>query len=62
MTNGGGHVATVLLGTHVKAGYTGSAMTYDHRSLLSLSMKALGVPSSPNAADAAPQMAEFFTQ
>jgi len=52
----------VLLGTHVKAGYTGSAMTYDHRSLLSLTMKALGVPNSPNGADAAPQMIEFFTQ
>jgi acid phosphatase len=59
-TNGGGHVVTVLLGTHVKPGYTGSAASYDHRSLLSLSMKALGVPTIPNGADAAPQMTEFF--
>ena len=59
-TNGGGHVVTVLLGTHVKPGYTGNTTSYDHRSLLSLSMKALGVPTIPNGADAAPQMGEFF--
>ncbi len=59
ITNGGGHVATVLLGTHVKSGYVGNT-SYDHRSLLSLSMKALGVPNIPNGADAAPQMTEFF--
>ena len=59
ITNGGGHVATVLLGTHVKSGYVGNT-NYDHRSLLSLSMKALGVPNIPNGADAAPQMTEFF--
>ena len=59
ITNGGGHVATVLLGTHVKAGYVGNT-SYDHRSLLSLSMKALGVPNIPNGADTAPQMTELF--
>jgi phosphatidylinositol-3-phosphatase len=59
-TNGGGHVVTILLGTHVKPGYTGNKATYDHRSLLSLSMKALGVPTIPNGADSAPQMTEFF--
>jgi hypothetical protein len=59
ITNGGGHVATVLLGTRVKTGYI-SNTSYDHRSLLSLSMKALGVPNIPNGADAAPQMTEFF--
>ena len=59
ITNGGGHVVTVLSGTHVKAGYVGNT-SYDHRSLLSLSMKALGVPNIPNGADAAPQMTEFF--
>lgn len=59
LTNGGGHIATVLVGTHVKSGFVGNT-SYDHRSLLSLSMKALGVPNIPNGADAAPQMIEFF--
>lgn len=60
ITNGGGHVVAVLLGTNVKVGYAGNTTSYDHRSLLSLSMKALGVKSIPNGADAAPQMTEFF--
>ena len=57
--NGGGRVATVLLGTGVKAGYQGT-VTYDHRSLLGLSMTALGVSTIPNGAGSAPQMTEFF--
>ena len=60
ITNGGGHVVALLVGTHVKTGYAGNTTNYDHRSLLSLSMKALGVPTIPNGADAAPQMTEFF--
>lgn len=60
ITNGGGHVVAVLTGTHVKAGFIGSTLSYDHRSLLSLSMKALGVANIPNGADAAQQMTEFF--
>jgi phosphatidylinositol-3-phosphatase len=60
MTNGGGHIATVLVGTNVRPGYVGNTTQYDHRSLLSLTMKALGVPNTPNGADAAPQMTEFF--
>lgn len=60
ITNGGGHVVAVLLGTHVRAGYVGATISYDHRSLLSLTMKALGVVNIPNGADAAPQMTEFF--
>jgi hypothetical protein len=59
-TNGGGHVATVLVGTHVKAGYTGSAQMYDHRSLCALTMTALGVATIPNGAGLAPPMTEFF--
>lgn len=59
-TNGGGRVATILLGTHVRPGYVGNTTNYDHGSLLSLTMKALGVPTIPNGADAAPQMTEFF--
>ena len=59
-TNGGGHVATLLVGTHVKAGYTGSTQIYDHRSLCALTMTALGVAAIPNGAALAPQMTEFF--
>jgi acid phosphatase len=55
VTNGGGHVAAVLVGSHVKSGYTGTTQAYDHRSLLSLTMKALGVVNIPNGADAAPR-------
>ncbi len=58
-TNGGGRVATVLVGTGVKVGYQGTA-TYDHRSLLGLSMTALGVSTIPNGAGSASQMTEFF--
>lgn len=60
ITNGGGHVLAMMTGTHVRAGYKTSTTSYDHRSLLSLTMKAIGVPNIPNGADAAPQMTEFF--
>jgi acid phosphatase len=58
LTNGGGRVMTLILGTKVKPGSTGTGQ-YDHRSLLSLSMTALGA-SVPNGAGSAPQMNEFF--
>ncbi|MEO8725176.1 MAG: alkaline phosphatase family protein, partial [Acidobacteriaceae bacterium] len=58
-TNGGGKVALLMLGSHVKPGYQATA-TYDHRSLLGLSMTALGVSTIPNGAGSAPQMTEFF--
>jgi phospholipase C len=57
--NGGGQVATILVGTGVKAGYQGTVQ-YDHRSLLGLSMTALGVGTIPNGAGSAPQMTEFY--
>lgn len=59
ITNGGGRVATVIVGTGVKPGYVGNVM-YDHRSLLGLSMTALGVSTIPNGAGSANQMTEFF--
>ena len=58
-TNGGGKVATVIVGTSVKPDYVGTVM-YDHRSLLGLSMTALGVSTIPNGAGSANQMTEFF--
>ena len=54
-------MATVLLGTGVKAAYQGAGI-YDHRSLLGLGMTALGVNAIPNGAGAAAQMTEFFRQ
>ncbi len=57
-TNGGGKVMTLILGTKVKPGYAGTVQ-YDHRSLLGLSMTALGA-TIPNGASSAPQMTEFF--
>lgn len=59
LQNGGGKVATVLVGTGVKTGYQG-AVQYDHRSLLGLSMTALGVTNIPNDAGSAPQMTDFY--
>jgi hypothetical protein len=56
--NGGGKIVTLILGTKVKPGYTGTTQ-YDHRSLLGLSMTALGA-KIPNDAGSAPQMTEFF--
>ena len=59
LTNVGGKVATVFAGTHVHPGYQGTG-SYDHRSLLSLSMKSLGVTADINGSNAANQMGEFF--
>lgn len=56
--NGGGKVMTLILGTKVKVGYTGTGQ-YDHRSLLGLSMTALGA-KIPDAGASANQMTEFF--
>ena len=62
-TGGGGHVFVLLLGAGVKANYQASAggSVYDHRSLLRLTMDALGT-TTPSPAASASQMAEFFTQ
>src|SRR5206468_2531442 len=60
IANGGGHIMTVLVGTHVKQAFSGTAATYDHRSLLDLSLEALGVTSVPNGASTAARMTEFF--
>jgi acid phosphatase len=58
-TNGGGKVVCLLLGTGVKPGYTGTG-TYNHYSLLNLSMTALGVSNIPGAGATATPMTEFF--
>ncbi len=58
-TNGGGQVATVLLGTHVKPGFA-SKTQFQHQDTLRLILEALQVSDRPNAAATANSMAEFF--
>src|SRR5213596_764138 len=58
-TNGGGRVAWVAVGAHVKPGYQ-STRLYQHASTLRLSLKALGVTALPNGAATAPDMDEFL--
>lgn len=60
---GGGHVAPVLWGPDVKAGYQQTSATiYQHESMLLTVMDALGLTSPPGAAANAPPMGEFFVQ
>lgn len=58
-TNGGGHIATILVSPKVKAGYQSTTM-YQHESTLKLTMQLLGVTDFPGAAASAPDMSEFF--
>jgi acid phosphatase len=61
--NGGGHVAPVLWGPIVKAGYTQTSTTlYQHQSMLLTMMEALQLSDPPGAAANAPSMSEFFVQ
>lgn len=57
--HGGGHVATVLLGSHVTAGYK-SITFYQHESTLRLMMESIGISDLPGNAANAPSMSEFF--
>ncbi len=59
MSFGGGHVATLLLGTNVKVGYQATG-TYQHPSLLRLMLKAQGIITLPNAAAIGPDMGEVW--
>ncbi len=62
-THGGGHVACVLWGPVVTAGYRQSSNTvYQHESLLRTEMELLGLSSPPGASASAPLMNEFFIQ
>jgi acid phosphatase len=58
-TNGGGRVATVLIGPRVKQNFV-SDTTFQHQSLLRTSLEVLGVTTLPGAAAGAPSMSEFF--
>ena len=59
MVNGGGHIATLIIGSKAKAGYKSSTF-YRHASVLRLSLQALGLSSYPGAGSSAPTMEEFF--
>jgi acid phosphatase len=59
MTNGGGHVATILISPKVRSGYQSTTM-YQHQSTLKLTMQLLGITDYPGAAATAPSMTEFF--
>jgi hypothetical protein len=59
LANGGGQVATIVVGPHVKTGFR-STTFYQHQSTLRLALDLLRVTDLPNAAAAAPQMSEFF--
>jgi acid phosphatase len=56
---GGGHVAAVVIGPKVKAGYF-STTNYQHQSALRTLLEALGADTSLGAASSAPDMKEFF--
>jgi hypothetical protein len=58
-TNGGGQVATVIVGPTVKPGYKSTTL-YEHASVLRLMASGLGVPVLPGAAATAADMSEFF--
>jgi phosphatidylinositol-3-phosphatase len=58
-TNGGGQVATVLVGPHIKTGFRSVTM-YQHQSLLRFVLDSLHVADLPGAAAGAPSMGEFF--
>jgi acid phosphatase len=59
--NGGGHVATILVGSPIKRNYQSTTL-YQHPSTLRLMMELLGVTDLPGAAATAPDMTEFFAQ
>jgi phosphatidylinositol-3-phosphatase len=60
-THGGGHVAAVMWGPIVKAGYKQTSSTvYQHQSMLRTEMQLLGLSTPPAAAATAPLMSEFF--
>jgi acid phosphatase len=58
-TNGGGQVATVLVGPRVKQAFSSNTL-FQHQSLLRTSLESLGVTTLPGAAASAPSMSEFL--
>lgn len=59
LANGGGQVATVLVGSHVKTGFRSSTL-FQHQSTLRLILDLLQVNDKPGASASAASMNEFF--
>lgn len=59
LTNGGGRVAAVLVGAHVKPAYMSTTL-YQHQSTLRLMLELLAVADRPGLSATAPSMSEFF--
>jgi hypothetical protein len=57
--NGGGHVAEVLVGAHVKPAFASTTL-YQHQSTLRLMLELLSVPDRPGLSATAADMGEFF--
>ncbi len=55
----GGHLATLVIGPQVKAGYQ-SSVRYDHANLLRTICDAMGMTSCPGAALVASPMSDFY--
>ena len=58
-TNGGGHVAALIISPKAKQGHQSKAL-YQHQSTLRLILQGLGIQTYPAAASTAPDMGEFF--
>jgi phosphatidylinositol-3-phosphatase len=58
-TGGGGHVAALVIGPKVKAGYK-STTNYQHQNTLKTLLKALGLTTFPGSAGTANDMGELF--
>jgi len=59
LVNGGGKVALVMAGSHVKAAFKSTTL-FQHQSTLRLVMDLLRVPDHPGNSATAPTMQEFF--
>jgi len=59
ITHGGGRVAVVIAGAHVKPAFTSTTL-YQHQSTLRLILDLLAVAERPGLSATAPSMAEFF--
>src|SRR6185503_3935110 len=58
-TDGGGHVAALIVSPKAKQGHQSKAL-YQHQSTLRLILQGLGIQTYPAAASTAPDMGEFF--
>ena len=59
LAHGGGHVATILVGSSVRRGFQSTTL-YQHQSSLRLTMELLGITDRPGASATATDMNEFF--